>query len=455
MDKDKAEKKEFTLDDLKELVVSIVDSHVQSKGLVKLKDLKESVHAELDNYVEPKLKDGFDELVEKLDNLPGEKGAADVGKGGDNVLKGLNGTGYYDNYAFFAKDVYLAGKAGCEPSPTFTKWMKDVRAYKDTLKSGKAAGSGMELGDPELGGYLVPPTWSTSLLEKGMENSNFINMTSKIPMQKNQVRIPFIKDFDHSSYLHGAMMAYWLDELDEKTSSKPKLGRISLDLNKLVVMCFASDELLEDSPVSIGPLLTTKAEETIGWKLDEALFRGTGAGQPRGVLSAPATVQVSKETGQAAATIVYQNLAKMYSRLFPKSHGSAVWVANLQIFPELMGLTIPVGTGGAAAYLPANGFSGKPYDTLLGKRIFWTEHASELGTAGDLMLVDWKEYLVGLKSGRGAGVQFATSIHLKFDYDQTAFRYVFRVDGQPWWPSAFTPKRGSTQSPFVKLQTRS
>jgi HK97 family phage major capsid protein len=88
----------------------------------------------------------------------------------------------------------------------------------------------------------------------------------------------------------------------------------------------------------------------------------------------------------------------------------------------------------------------------MGKEIIWTEQASTLGTTGDLMLIDFTQYLIGQKSG--GGIKFAKSIHLKFDYDQTAFRFVMRLDGQPWWPSVFTPKRGDTQSPFVALETR-
>jgi hypothetical protein len=53
-------------------------------------------------------------------------------------------------------------------------------------------------------------------------------------------------------------------------------------------------------------------------------------------------------------------------------------------------------------------------------------------------------------------MQFASSIHLRFDYDQTAFRFVFRIDGQPWWPTAATPlyATSDTLSPFVTLAER-
>ena len=52
-------------------------------------------------------------------------------------------------------------------------------------------------------------------------------------------------------------------------------------------------------------------------------------------------------------------------------------------------------------------------------------------------------------------VDSAYSIHLKFDYAQTAYRLIFEMDGQPWLNSKITPFKGSsTTSPFVTLATR-
>ena len=54
------------------------------------------------------------------------------------------------------------------------------------------------------------------------------------------------------------------------------------------------------------------------------------------------------------------------------------------------------------------------------------------------------------------GMESASSIHVKFTTDETAFRFVMRVDGQPTWNAALTPSNGSnTQSPFITLDTRS
>jgi len=449
--KDNKDRK-LTLDELKSLINDIVKGYVTNCGYVKLAELKDAAWNELKPLVSQELLPEFEKAIKALANLPGPGGAKDIGRQGRDALKGLAPTGGYDYFAEFAKDVFKAGVQGAQTSPRFIKWLGDINLFIDVQK---AAGSPtLEISDPEEGGYLTPPEFASNLLDKGFENSNFIDRCTMVPMAINQIGLPYQKDFDHTTYLHGAMMAYWLDEKTEKQATKPKFGKVTLRLNKLVVLVYATDELLEDSIISMEPLLQGKAGDVLAWKLDQAIFRGTGAGQPQGVLTAPCRVSVPKEAGQAAATIVFNNLTKMYSRCYPQCLKNAVWVANLQIFPQLATVSIPVGTGGAPAYLPANGISGKPFDSLFGKEIAWTEHASALGTLGDIGLVDFTQYLVGQKRGRGAGIQFATSIHLKFDFDQTAFRFVLRMDGQPWWPSVFTPAHGDTQSPVIFLADR-
>jgi HK97 family phage major capsid protein len=87
----------------------------------------------------------------------------------------------------------------------------------------------------------------------------------------------------------------------------------------------------------------------------------------------------------------------------------------------------------------------------MGRPIIPIEQAPTLGTVGDISFVDWTQYMMAEKGG----MQSASSIHVKFTTDETAFRFVKRVAGQPSWSSKLTPFKGSnTQSPYVTLATR-
>jgi len=308
--------------------------------------------------------------------------------------------------------------------------------------------------DAEYGGYLIPEEFRNELLQLAIEKSNVLGMARTIPMSSTTVSIPYIKDPDHSSgAIHGGVKFSWLDEEALKSETRPTFGRVTLRLKKCAGLCYVSDELLQDSPISMEPLLTGMFGDAFAWTLDNVFINGNGAGQPLGILKAPALVTVDKEAGQVADTMMFENIINMYSRIYSKAN--CVWMANDDVFPQLAAMSMSVGTGGAPVWLPAGGISGKPYDTLMGKPIIWTEHCQTIGDKGDIYLVDWSQYLVGQKSGPAGGLQFASSIHLKFDYDQTAFRFVFRIDGQPWWASAITPRYSAkTKSPFVTLAAR-
>ena len=53
------------------------------------------------------------------------------------------------------------------------------------------------------------------------------------------------------------------------------------------------------------------------------------------------------------------------------------------------------------------------------------------------------------------GISAASSIHVRFLYDENCFRFIYRVDGQPVWNTPLIPFKGSNSlSPFVALQSR-
>ena len=184
---------------------------------------------------------------------------------------------------------------------------------------------------------------------------------------------------------------------------------------------------------------------------------GTGANMALGAFNAanPSLIPQAIEPAQAINTIMSENIVNMWSRLHPRSQNKSVWIANPECFPQLATMSLAVGVGGIPIWMPAGGLSGMPYQTLMGRPLLYSEKMQALSTQGDIGLADFSQYLTGGKTGPDGGVQTATSIHLRFDYDEVAFRFVLRNDGQPWWLSALTPRRGAaTLSPFVVLAGR-
>jgi HK97 family phage major capsid protein len=355
----------------------------------------------------------------------------------------------------FAHSVYKAELATKGYSNAkIDQRLLDIHKQMDII--GKGAGTpAMEEMTPDAGGYLIPPEFRATLMEVAIQNSNIMSQCMLIPMAVSSVNIPYLQGFDRSAgLLFGGISFDWIEEEAEITGRRPKIGQIGMRLRKCVGMSYVSNEMLEDSPISIEPLLSRMFQTALTWTMDWVLINGTGAGQPRGIYNSPCLVTVSKELLQAADTVVYENVLNMYARMWSKAN--MAWFANDAVLPQLGALSLAVGLGGQAVFLPAGGASQKPYDSLMGRPIYYTEHCRALGDKGDIYACDWTQYLIGQKAGMAGGtIKFDTSMHLKFDFDQMAFRITFRVDGQPWWPTALTPRYGgNTLSPFICMEAR-
>ena len=309
---------------------------------------------------------------------------------------------------------------------------------------------GQEMTGPD-GGFAVPPDFRTNIMELVTGQEALLGRCDNIPTASNALVLPV--DETTPWQTSGGIQAYWEGEAQQFQQVKPLIRTAQIRLNKLTALVGVTDELLEDAP-AMNSYLTKKAPEKMSFKISRSIVGGTGAGQPLGLLNSPALVSVAKESGQAAATIVVANIVKMYARMYAPSLRSAVWLVNQDIYPQLLQLAI-TGAGGGVfpVFLPPGGLSDAPYGTLMGRPIIPTEACETLGTQGDIFFVDLKQYLTSTKVG---GPRMDVSMHLWFDYDMAAYRFVIRVAGQPWWSTPATPRSGSanTLSPFVTLDPR-
>ena len=169
-----------------------------------------------------------------------------------------------------------------------------------------------------------------------------------------------------------------------------------------------------------------------------------------GILNDIALVAVLKENNQAAGSIVYENLCKMWARLADPCAANAVWIANKNVVPQLLTMGITLGVGGAPVYQPAGGAAAAPNGTLFGRPLLFSEKAPALGSKGDILLCDLGEYAIGLRKE----VSIDRSIHVGWHRDQTHFRGIVRVDGMGTWGSALTPKAGDSLSWCVCIEAR-
>jgi HK97 family phage major capsid protein len=319
-------------------------------------------------------------------------------------------------------------------------------------KMATKAPTGLQEGIPSAGGFLVGQDRQAGLMGRVYNVGNLLQRTDMVGISAGSNGMTFYAE-DETSRVNGSrrggIRAYWAAEAAEKTASEPKFREMELKLKKLIGLVYATDELIADANALESWIMQNLPEE-LSFVAEDSIFNGTGVGMPLGFMNSGALISVAKETGQAAATIVAENISKMWARRWLGGR-NYVWLYNQDVEPELDNLNLPVGTGGSLVYMPPGGLSDAPYGRIKGVPAIPIEYAATLGTVGDLVLADMSQYQMIDKGG----TESASSIHVRFIYDETVFRFVYRVDGQPKWDTALTPFKGTnTVSPFVALATR-
>jgi HK97 family phage major capsid protein len=307
--------------------------------------------------------------------------------------------------------------------------------------------AGMTESVPSDGGFLVPTEYASRIHNVALENEIIMPRCYVQPMKSNEIKIPAMSIGDHSSNLYGGFTASYVGEAGTINEADPKTRQMTLNAKKLTGLIRFSAELAADIPGGEGQLIQI-CGKGLGWYRDRAFLKGTGAGEPLGILNAGCLITVAKEAGQKSDTIVYENLVKMVGRLHPACFNNSVWIVQVSAVPQLLQLSMAIGTGGSA--VPVMSESNGQW-RILSRPVVFTEKTEKLGDLGDVLLCDLSQYVVGLRSE----MRFDTSIHVHFSTDELLARLIERHDGQPLWDSALTLEDGSTTvSPFVTLAER-
>jgi HK97 family phage major capsid protein len=307
--------------------------------------------------------------------------------------------------------------------------------------------------DPTGGGFLVQIDFAATVFMLAHDMGEILQRVNKIPISSNSngLKIPGVDETSRATGSRwGGVQSNWAAEGVSGTESRPKFRLVEFDLKKLISKMTLTDELLADA-AALTAIASQAFSEEVMFMTEDAIFEGTGVGQPLGVINSPALISIAAEKGQAAGTIVKENIDKMYQAVWGRSRKNMVWLYNQDCESQLAALNGAVGTGGELVYMPPGGISAAPYATLKGRPIIPTEYNAALGTLGDLTAVDLSQYTIVDKNG----VQMATSMHIAFDTDEMRFRVTYRVDGKPMWSKSLAPFKGSTnRSPFVAIAQR-
>ena len=306
------------------------------------------------------------------------------------------------------------------------------------------------------GGFVVPGKLVENLFDTNSvpASTPLLKHCIRQPMSTVTATAPGFADNDHSTSPYGITWGAISEGESFGDYQDVTIEAVNVTAKKHGALFCCSNEWLADSLPGTRKRLEQLWRESLLWYVEDRLWNGIGAaGDPSGVLTASdSIIAITAETGQAAASIVTENVINMWSRLRPGAHGRSFWAANPTCFPALCQLHQNIGAGGApVGLLQPSGVVDGPSHTIFGRPLHLLEHLPTLGTAGDLVLIDPKAYVFADRQQ----ITLESSPHVRFANDQTVFRSSVRFDGQPLLRSVFTPKNGSTQSWCLTIATRS
>ena len=357
-------------------------------------------------------------------------------------------------------DPLYADPKDHKPLKVFSNFADQLKAVKNAAVNGvidpRLAQINNALGaneaNPDEGGYAVQADIAATMLDTAAKAGDILSRVDRYNVSGNANRVQWteIDESDISSTVFGGVQVYWAAEAATATASKPKLQEKEIKLQKLMGLAYATYELENDSNFT-SQLYGRAFELAIQRELENCIIgvAGTGAGKPLSILKSGALVTVAKEANQAADTVMWDNIVKMYNRAMKPDTGNYVWLVHPDVSEQLDYLNFPIGTGGVPVYLPAALVGSVP--TLKGKPIIQSDLCSALGDVGDINYVDLSQYMLITKGG----VQADTSMHVQFLTAENAFRFIFRANGMPKRNKPLTIKNSAnTRSPYVTLAAR-
>lgn len=344
-------------------------------------------------------------------------------------------------------------------------WAEDGH---DFFRAVVAAGRGADV-DPRLraqraqntltgdeGGFAVPAPVVQMFLEATLTGGEILSRVTQRPVTTGNSYVETVvkEDARTNGARNGGVRGYWLAEDGTYIESQAATRQLDLKLQKLGALVKLTEEQMEDGPALLS-FLQEQVPEELRFVAEQAVWEGTGAGQPLGFSNSGALITVAIEGSQTIANTagnIWTNAARMYSRMPARMLGGAAWFINQELWAKILTATAGTAGGSHPMFTPPGQLENAPNGSLYGRPIVPVEYASAEGTVGDFVFANFADYLFIAKGG----IRQQTSMHVEFTRDRQLLKFTWRVNGAPRTRTPLTPFKGAnTLSPYIALAARS
>lgn len=355
-------------------------------------------------------------------------------------------------------EVGVPGKKASQPFERFSDQLSAIKqasltngVYVDERLNqiNKAAATGAQTSVGPDGGYLIQENFLDEMLKAQWETGVLASRVTRGTMSGNRVTYPLLRNFDATGgSIAGGLKVFTTKEAQAYQASKPEIDKVHFDAMKLTALFYETDELKDDAP-AIESLVRAEMPEAFADKIDYLLINGTGVDEILGLLNSPALLTVAKKAGQAASTVVAENIINMYARLPAADRASSIWLYHAQLEEQFPLMT--VGANNFPVFIqPGNGLTERPYGTMRGIPALPFLHCKALSAKGDLFLLNPRKIRLLARTG----LQAQMSAHVGFLNGEIVWRFDQRLAARPIYLETQKTPDGFETSPYLVLQNR-
>ncbi len=307
------------------------------------------------------------------------------------------------------------------------------------------------------GGFLVAEELRSEIMINVLESSLIRPRATVIPMRQPSSRVPILEEGSNASgSVFGGLNFTWEEEQAALSASTASYALDTLRAKKVIAYLVAPNELMADTD-ELNTFLTKTIPDGLSFSEDAAFIAGSGslggttlgASQPLGIINAGSAITVTRQT---SSTVTLQDIYSMITRILPRSMNNVIWLGSPDVVTKILSMFLNFGSATSGIVPPSGWLTWSPDGQLqlLGRPFYSTEHASAMGTQGDLICCDPSLYLIG--DYQELTIEVANE-GVDFINDESQIRIKARLDGRPALASAVTPANSSaTVSPIVVLK---
>jgi HK97 family phage major capsid protein len=308
----------------------------------------------------------------------------------------------------------------------------------------------------EDGGFAVPQPVVNMLLEATMTGGEILSRVTSRPVTAgNSYTETIVKEEARAAgSRNGGVRGYWLAEDGTYQESQAATRQIDLKLQKLGALVKITDEQAEDGPALVS-FINEQVPEELRFVAEQAIWEGSGNGQPLGALVSGALVTQAIENSQTivnTAGNIWVNAAKMYARMPSRMLAGAAWFINSELWSKILTATAGTSGGSHPMFTAPGQLAAFPNGAIYGRPIVPVEYASAEGTVGDFVFANFADYLLITKGG----IRQSASMHVDFVRDRQVLKFTWRLNGAPRTRTPLVPLKGANSlSPYIALAARS